>query len=82
MVRLFAEFDRSNYLTVTYVDASGMHRRMWTDTGAASPAGSADATVPADSIAVGTLLTLGADGILRKGTDTVATGVTCVDGAC
>ncbi|WP_022878499.1 hypothetical protein [Microbacterium sp. B19] len=27
-------------------------------------------------MAVGTLLTLGADGILRKGTDTVATGVT------
>ncbi|WP_022878504.1 hypothetical protein [Microbacterium sp. B19] len=93
----FAELDKNNYLTVTYVDATGMHRRMWTDTGSASPAGSVDATVPADSTAVGTLLTLGADGILRKGTDTVATGVTSafaevdksnstvvtwVDGAC
>ncbi|CAH0296190.1 hypothetical protein [Microbacterium sp. Bi128] len=28
----FAEREKNNHLTVTYVDASGMHRRMWTDT--------------------------------------------------
>lgn len=72
----FAEVERSNYLTITYVDAIGMHRRMWTDTGVAFPTGDVDATVPTDSIAVGTLLTLGADGILRKGASTVAAGVT------
>jgi hypothetical protein len=72
----FAELDKSNYLTVTYVDAAGMHRRMWTDTGSAFPSGSVDATVPADSTAVGTLLTLDPSGVLRKGTNTVATGVT------
>ena len=72
----FAEVERSNYLTVTYVDATGMHRRMWTDTGVAFPVGDVDATVPTDSTAVGTLLTLGSDGILRKGASTVAAGVT------
>ncbi|MFG6279056.1 hypothetical protein [Microbacterium sp. 5K110] len=72
----FAELDMSNYLNVTYVDGTGMHRRMWTDTGVAFPTGDVDATVPTDSIAVGTLLTLGADGILRKGASTVAAGVT------
>ncbi|KTS05620.1 hypothetical protein [Microbacterium testaceum] len=72
----FAELDKSNYLTVTYVDAAGMHRRMWTDTGSAFPSGSVDATVPADSTAVGTLLTLDPSCVLRKGTNTVATGVT------
>lgn len=71
----FAELDSGNYNTVTWVDATGMHRRMWTDTGSPFPAGDVDATVPADSMAVGTLLTLDASGTLRKGTNIVATGV-------
>ncbi|MDQ1075300.1 MULTISPECIES: hypothetical protein [Microbacterium] len=72
---VFAELDSGNYTSVTWVDGTGMHRRMWTDTGSAFPAGSVDAAVPADSTAVGTLLTLDASGTLRKGTNTVATGV-------
>lgn len=93
----FAELDDNNYLHTTYVNATGMHRRVWTDTGATYPPGNVDATVPADATAVGTSLTLDTTGTLRKGVDTVATGVTSafaemdkddstvvtwVDGAC
>ncbi|MFX6803943.1 hypothetical protein ABTH20_21025, partial [Acinetobacter baumannii] len=61
-----AELEKSNYLTVTYVDASGMHRRMWTDTGAADPAANVDAAVPANSVAIGTFVTLDPVGVLRR----------------
>jgi hypothetical protein len=74
----FAEFDRNNYTSVTWVDATGMHRRVWTDGGAPYPASNIDESVPTDSTAVGTLLTLSADGVLRKGAGGVATGVTSV----
>ncbi|KZE39736.1 hypothetical protein [Microbacterium sp. T32] len=76
----FAELDDNSYLHATYVNGTGMHRRAWTDAGAASPAGNVDATVPADATAVGTLLTLDTTGTLRKGVDTIATGVTSAFG--
>lgn len=72
----WADWASNDQLTITWIDATGAHYRIWGTNDVLIASANSDWAVPTGSVVVGPSTTLDPSGVLRKSTGQISTGVT------